>query len=482
MDRVPTPLPRGYLVAVVAAVVGVVAPIRPDPTHAVVGCKARANRATGVIEVNGRKVAAHPRWGTAAGQESSPFFNQATCFTVDKMKGCTIAAPATFAATVPPATCEIFVADDGPESCAAIVRGCTPGLRIFSSVVGAFLPVLSLEDGGTTVRFSGVNLQLVDGTGTTGGPPNGRGNLIVGYNEDAGSTPRSGSHNLVVGPDHGFTSYGGLIVGWRHGAYGAHASVSAGTFHHVYGTDASVTGGAAHTIYAGADTASISGGFDHTVSAGRGNSITGGRYNQAYYGTEYTTLSGGRVNQTEGDFTSVTGGLYNVADGYAASVSGGAFNRTRGRYSSISGGLDSEADQGASISGGSGHFALGDTSSVSGGRENSTSPLYAYNASVSGGRQNEAYGSQSHVSGGRNNVATGEYASISGGRFNTAGSEDPFEGRNASVSGGRNNEASGDDASVSGGNGIVAAGPDEWHAGASPGHPTFGPPFGPGVY
>ena len=55
-------------------------------------------------------------------------------------------------------------------------------------------------NGQDTIRFSGVNVQIVDGSGNTSGAVNGRGNLIVGYNELRGSGDvRTGSHNIVVG-------------------------------------------------------------------------------------------------------------------------------------------------------------------------------------------------------------------------------------------------------------------------------------------
>lgn len=76
------------------------------------------------------------------------------------------------------------------------------------------LGTLSIEDAGRTLRLTGVNLQIVDGTGDTDGPPNGLGNLIVGYNErfvlDQETT---GSHNLVVGRGHTYTSTGGIVAG-----------------------------------------------------------------------------------------------------------------------------------------------------------------------------------------------------------------------------------------------------------------------------
>jgi len=64
------------------------------------------------------------------------------------------------------------------------------------------------------ITFSGVNVHVVNGTGTTDGTVNGLGNLIVGYNETRGSgDDRSGSHNIVVGSEHNYSSYGGLVAG-----------------------------------------------------------------------------------------------------------------------------------------------------------------------------------------------------------------------------------------------------------------------------
>src|SRR5437899_1823542 len=36
---------------------------------------------------------------------------------------------------------------------------------------------------GTTLQFTGINVQVVSGSGSTDGAVNGRGNLVVGYNE-----------------------------------------------------------------------------------------------------------------------------------------------------------------------------------------------------------------------------------------------------------------------------------------------------------
>jgi hypothetical protein len=45
--------------------------------------------------------------------------------------------------------------------------------------------------------FAGVNVHVQSGSGTTAGIINGKGNLVVGYNEDSGLGTKDGSHNLV---------------------------------------------------------------------------------------------------------------------------------------------------------------------------------------------------------------------------------------------------------------------------------------------
>ena len=78
---------------------------------------------------------------------------------------------------------------------------------------------------GTEVFITGANLHLVNGLGETDcrdedfkpipACPNGLGNLIVGYNEPreiGGPDIRTGSHNVVVGLGHNFSSFGGFVV------------------------------------------------------------------------------------------------------------------------------------------------------------------------------------------------------------------------------------------------------------------------------
>lgn len=137
--------------------------------------------------------------------------------------------------------------------------------------------------GQPTVRFTGVNVQIVDGSEDAGGPVNGRGNLIVGYNAWRPGAPgfvnvRTGSHNLIVGSFNNYSSFGGLVAG-------AFNNISA----------------------------------------------------------PYASVSGGEGNVASGESSSVSGGGGNTASGYAASVSGGILNKASGSYAAMSGGYGRSA-------------------------------------------------------------------------------------------------------------------------------------------
>jgi hypothetical protein len=66
---------------------------------------------------------------------------------------------------------------------------------------------------GNDVIFEGCNVHIRSGAGYTGAPVNGLGNLVVGYNEAFPDDDRTGSHNLVVGAFHSYSSSGGLVAG-----------------------------------------------------------------------------------------------------------------------------------------------------------------------------------------------------------------------------------------------------------------------------
>jgi hypothetical protein len=140
---------------------------------------------------------------------------------------------------------------------------------------------LPIDDAGTkarTIRIEGVNVQIVNGKNRTD-TTNGVGNLIVGYQEPGLSTNnRTGSHNLVVGTQQNYSSYGGFVAGWGNSISDRFASVSGGAANTASGWYASVSGGM-HNAASGT-TASVSGGADNTAS-GEEASVSGGRYRSA---------------------------------------------------------------------------------------------------------------------------------------------------------------------------------------------------------
>jgi len=203
---------------------------------------------------------------------------------------------------------------------------------------------------GNTLLFSGMNLQVVSGSGATDGVVNGLGNVIVGYDENMGATEsaqlsfapgKTGSHNLVVGMGHSYLGYGGLVVGHSNAigtvdgagvVTGNFSSVTTGYMNQATGEYASVNGGAYNKASNMAATAT---GYNNTASGPYSN-VSGGQSNTAQ--GSYSSISGGANGFANGDYASISGGNLNTAGGYATSIAGGIYNLTTGTYSVISGG------------------------------------------------------------------------------------------------------------------------------------------------
>jgi hypothetical protein len=264
-----------------------------------------------------------------------------------------------------------------------------------------FLPhmrIVHLDNGnGTTsktIQFHGVNVQIVNGLGATNGNPadpltnlpgqttvNGMGNLIVGYSE-APTAPfdRTGSHNIVVGIRHQWSSFGGLLGGWLNTISGAYSSVSGGSNGTASGDLSSVPGGS--TNFALGAGSSVSGGFRNFASGTR-SSVSGGDANNA--GGRDASISGGQLNQATADKSSITGGIANQTSGRLSSITAGRLNTASGGWSSVSGGRNNLASgQWSSVSGGAVNHANGGASSVSGGQDNVVAAAAA-RGTVSGG-------------------------------------------------------------------------------------------------
>jgi hypothetical protein len=183
------------------------------------------------------------------------------------------------------------------------------------------LASVTLENGGDDFVFTGVNVHVRSGSGSTSGTINGLGNLIVGYDEPRSSgSDKSGSHNLVIGRYHNYTSYGGLVAGYQNTVSNIYASVSGGHYNTAGGAYASVSGGWLNT--ASNTYSSVSGG-SHNTASGNGSSVSGGGYNTA--SGQSSSVSGGDSNTASGNYSSVSGGDTRSVSGYYDWRAGGLF-------------------------------------------------------------------------------------------------------------------------------------------------------------
>ncbi len=153
---------------------------------------------------------------------------------------------------------------------------------------------LQTVDGKPTVVISAANLQVNNGLGRTD-TINGTGNIIIGYDEKrapwgslqfcslgsaeqalyrkvngdyfnpritteasciaAGGTyavdNKSGSHYLIVGPGHFYSSYSGIVAGWWNLSNARYANVTGGGFNQANGFGSTVVGGRENWAFGG---------------------------------------------------------------------------------------------------------------------------------------------------------------------------------------------------------------------------------------
>jgi hypothetical protein len=170
-------------------------------------------------------------------------------------------------AVASPADATVFCARKNAKT-GTFTEGTLIHLRTTCRTTEITLP-FSIEDSGATVRFTGVNVQIVSGSGATDGAVNGMGNLIVGYNEPrGGGNTRTGSHNVVVGTQNNFSRFGGIVVGKFNEIGGDYASVLAGNQNTASNRYSSVSGG--ENNVASGTASSVSGGNAVTQSANDG--------------------------------------------------------------------------------------------------------------------------------------------------------------------------------------------------------------------
>jgi hypothetical protein len=177
---------------------------------------------------------------------------------------------------------------------------------------------------GPHIIIEGANLHIRSGSGATDEDGNliGLGNVIIGYNElplrlDPGD--RDGSHNLIIGREHRYQNFGGLVAGFNNTISGPEASVSGGAFNTASGRVASVSGGRINEAL----------GFGASVCGGLDNMASGGD----------ASIGGGQRNEASGFAASISGGFQNTAQAFTANVSGGRDRNAFGPFDWAAGSL-----------------------------------------------------------------------------------------------------------------------------------------------
>ena len=165
--------------------------------------------------------------------------------------------------------------------------GLTKRQRNLLASFSALAPFISVKNNtingmkGPHVLFTGANVHIRSSARSTADVKSltGLGNLVVGFNEEPTSPnynprkDRGGSHNLVIGGKHRYSSFGGLVAGYRNTISNPGATVNGGTNNKATGHYASVCGGTGNT--ASGSAATVSGGQNNFVG-GRSSSVSGG--------------------------------------------------------------------------------------------------------------------------------------------------------------------------------------------------------------
>lgn len=177
---------------------------------------------------------------------------------------------------------------------------------------------LTVEGGNVQIRNA--SAYTSGGAGTTDSTPDGTGNLIVGWNESVGGEVRTGSHNVILGVQHSYTSYGALITGEGNSASGSWAV--------------------------------LLGGSSNSVASAGGVSI-GGQQNEIFSSATGGVSVGGQTGDVVNGDAVLVGGVGNTASGIASVVVAGQQGTAAGDYSLAGGGtLATSSGQSAAVIGG----------------------------------------------------------------------------------------------------------------------------------
>ena len=178
------------------------------------------------------------------------------------------------------------------------------GLQEYDGATAPFFDLVTVED--DTIFITSANLHLRNGSGDTD-TPNGSGNLIIGYNgSETFAEDRTGSHNIVVGDQHAYTSTGGIVSGTGSQLTEANAAIIGGSDHIASAAGAAIVGGLGHEV---SSTAAV---------------LIGGQFGTASGG--WSTVIGGSSNTASGPNSTVVGGYANHSTAESAVAVAGRSN------------------------------------------------------------------------------------------------------------------------------------------------------------
>ncbi|MDP6518368.1 MAG: FG-GAP-like repeat-containing protein [Planctomycetota bacterium] len=144
---------------------------------------------------------------------------------------------------------------------------------------------------GTILALHGANFQITDGT-SGASSPNGLGNLILGHNRDLSGYLQSGSHNLVIGDDHSFRGFAGLVSGTSNRLLADNTAILGGRQNEVYTDLTTIVGGSNGTVSGSSEGAVVLGGSSALISSSPGGVALGGNMERLVgYSPDYSKAS-----------------------------------------------------------------------------------------------------------------------------------------------------------------------------------------------
>lgn len=223
---------------------------------------------------------------------------------------------------------------------------------------------------GSDMVITGANLHIRNGAGWTGST-NGTGNLVIGYNEGAASSTRTGSHNVVLATYSSYTSYGSILSGDYNQANGPFAtllscnnvvassnsqyaaglaadnglldsafnSMVSSINSEIYNSYGAMVGGSSNQLLSSYNV--MVGGSSNKIQDGAMNSVALGGHSNQIWG-DHTTITGGHFNKNYGNFGSIVSGYGNQINNgvVGAGILGGSQGTVQNNYSNIGGGTN----------------------------------------------------------------------------------------------------------------------------------------------